>query len=367
MMDPGIEGGVDRIAVVGGGPVGGLLAAALAERAARVVVVDTNPAVVDALKTHGIRVREGDTTRRVALAGAYRDIAALQEEAPDVVVIATKTWTYPLLLPALERTHRRGRRYVVAQNGIDNERVIANSFGAEHTVRMVVNYAGDCPEPGVMRQIFFHPPNRVGVLVPEAAGFARTFARFLSGGGLETEFAADLRTHIWKKAAMNAAMSAVCALTRRDMRGVMSCVGTRTFVRRVLRECAQVANAEGQDFDEDFIQACVEYLIRGGPHKPSMLQDVEAGRPTEVDALNWRITEIGRKLGVPTPLNETLAILVHGVEAQLGQCYGFRIGSVFVDASADQVCGLCPYDHGHTAVRGSRLWSADAAPTSPQE
>ena len=344
-------------AVIGAGPVGAVLAAHLSAAVERLVVVDTNPAIGRVITEEGVRIT-GVRTLDARLPRFRASVRALAEDDPDVVVIATKTWAMPLLLPELEAIHRPGRIYVVAQNGMDNERMVVDRFGAETTVRMVVNFAGIPLAPGAIQMTFFHPPNYLGG-APAAAEIASEVADLLTTVGLASVFTSDLRRHLWKKVAMNAAGGAICALTRRDMQGILSCEGTRTFVRRVLREAAAVANADGFAFDEYFVQGCFEYMAGTGSHRPSMLQDVEAGRPTEVDVLNWRIVELGRKLGVAAPYNETLGVLVHGIEAHSGSCYGFRMGSLFTGKDGTAVCGLCPYDHGHTAVLGTSVTSTE--------
>ena len=238
----------------------------------------------------------------------------------------------------------------MAQNGIDNELAVAESFGAENTLRAVINYAGIPQAPGVLKMMFFNPPNYVGGIVPEIEVLATELAELLSGADLPTVYTPDLRRHIWQKTVMNAAMSPICALTRQTMYEVMQCEGTRSFLRRVMRETVTVANADGFDFDEDFVQSCMAYMMKAGRHKPSMLLDVENGLPTEVDFLPGRIVLIGKKHGLFVPYNEALMILIHGIEAANRNCKGFRIGHNYRDESGNETCGVCPYDFENSSV-----------------
>ena len=347
-----------KFAIIGGGPVGGILSASLAPVVNQLALVDLNPAVLEAVAEEGMQIT-GVRNFKSRIKTLFSSVAELKEFDPDVVIIATKTWTIPLLLPELEAIHRAGRIYVVAQNGIDNEMAISEAFGIESTLRAVINYAGNPLAPGVLKMTFFNPPNYIGGSTPLIEPLAREFAELLTSVDLPSLFTPDLRRHIWKKTVMNAAMNPICALTRQTMYSVMQCEGTRTFFRRVMRESVTVANAEGFDFDEDFIQSCMAYTIKAGRHKPSMLLDVENGLPTEVDALGGRIVMIGKKYGVFTPYNEGLSILIHGVEATNRACKGFRIGSNYKDETGDLSCGVCPYDFGKASI-------LSRSPYSPQ-
>ena len=93
------------------------------------------------------------------------------------------------------------------------------------------------------------------------------------------------------------------------------------------------------------------YMLKAGRHKPSMLLDVEAKLPTEVDSLCGRIVQLGKKYGIDTPYNEGLAILMHGIEAANRNCRGFRIGAGYHDETGDQTCAVCPYDFGKASIR----------------
>ena len=338
-----------RIAIIGAGPVGGILAAHLARTVADPALVDINKSRLEAISEKGLRIT-GARNFKSRIARLFPSIGHLEEYDPDVVVIATKTWTLSTLLPELEGIHRPQRIYVVAQNGLDNELEVIESFGAENTLRMVVNYAGNPLAPGVLKMTFFVPPNYIGGTIPGIRPLAGRFADLLTSAGLVSEYSRNLRRYIWEKTIMNAAMNPICSLTRQNMYEVMQCEGTRTFFRRVMRESVTVANAEGFDFDEDFIQSCMAYTLKAGRHKPSMLLDVENGLPTEVDSLSGRIVLLGKKLGVPTPYNEGLSILIHGIEAAGRVCKGFRIGSKYRDEDGHIACGACPYDFEHAAI-----------------
>lgn len=332
-----------KFAIIGGGPTGGILCAGLVQKVADLALVDIDTGHLEAIRKNGLRIT-GVSDIKVGIERLYNSVNQLEEYDPDVIIVATKTWVLANLLPELERLHRPGRVYILAQNGLDSEVPIAEKFGAENTLRMVINYAGNPVSPGVLKMTFFNPPNYVGGATPEIEPLANKFASLLSSVELATVYSGELRRRIWKKTIMNAAMSPISALTGQTMLEVMQCEGTRQFLRRVMCESVVVAGAEGIDFDEDFVESCMNYMMKAGHHKTSMLLDVENGSPTEVDSLCGRIAIIGRKFGIDTLYNESLTILILGTEAAKGVCKGFRTGVRSRDEAADKTCGLCPYE-----------------------
>jgi 2-dehydropantoate 2-reductase len=207
--------------------------------------------------------------------------------------------------------------FVSLQNGIDTEDFIANVFGKENTLRIVINYAGNIIESGKIRYSFFNPPNYLGMIDPAAEKRARELAGSITASGLDTSFTDDIKRYEWIKAILNAALSPVCALTRRTMKQMMDQEDTRQLAREILREGKAVAEACGIQLEPDFIEKGVGYLDKTGHHKTSMHVDLELGNPTEIDFINGKIVEYGRLKGVPTPYNSAIVALIKGSELPL--------------------------------------------------
>jgi 2-dehydropantoate 2-reductase len=132
--------------------------------------------------------------------------------------------------------------------------------------------------------------------------------------GLETKIPEDIQHYAWEKAILNSALSAYCAITRRTMKEVMDFPPMRELVEAILDESIRVAEREGFEFGRKFRRRCVAYLKKAGHHRPSMLVDLENGQRTEIDQLNGKIVEYGRKHCLPTPLNQLVTGLVHLME-----------------------------------------------------
>jgi len=204
--------------------------------------------------------------------------------------------------------------FCCVQNGIDNEVVLARTFGEERSLRMVVNYAGNMSDLASVHVSFFNPPNYVASLMPQGAEMARRIADLLNATELATEIPSDIQDHVWEKAILNAALSAVCAITKRTMKEVMDFPDTVEVVEALIDESVQVAEAEGFELGKKFRRSSVRYLKNAGHHRPSMLIDLDNGLRTEIDRLNGKIMEYGRKHYLPTPLNQAVTALVHLLE-----------------------------------------------------
>ncbi|MFQ6009323.1 MAG: ketopantoate reductase family protein, partial [Candidatus Zixiibacteriota bacterium] len=232
----------------------------------------------------------------------------------DLVVIAVKTPSLGKVVAALQKVVPERAFVMCAQNGLDNELEIARTFDKDRTLRMVVNYAGGMSAPNTVHVTFFNPPNYVAALTPKGKAVASTIAQLLSSVGLKTEAPDTIKKYVWEKAILNAALAPVCAITRLTMKDVMDHPQGLEIVTAIIDESVRVAEAEGIAFEEDFREFCIKYLKGGGYHRPSMLVDLQNGLKTEIDYLNGRIAEYGRKHGLPNPFNQTITALVHMLE-----------------------------------------------------
>jgi len=136
----------------------------------------------------------------------------------------------------------------------------------------------------------------------------------MTESGLETEATDNIKLYTWKKAILNAGLSALTAILGWTMSQTMTNKESLQLVEMVLKESIEVAKADGYTFGDDFLETCLKYLGGAGPHKPSMLIDVEAGRHTEIDYINGRIAKLGEKLGVPVPVNTIFTTMVKARE-----------------------------------------------------
>jgi 2-dehydropantoate 2-reductase len=307
-----------KIAIVGVGPVGGILAAHLARAGHYVVLCDIQRAHLDAIKQQGLSITGFMQTTAECKRVAYSISELSRFPAIDVIVIATKASIMPHIVPELEKIARPGTRLISCQNGLDNEEFLAETFEPDNVLRIVVNYAGSQMGDGNIYMSFFNPPNYIGAMTPQGEPLAQRLAAMATQAGLETQFTTELKRYEWEKTILNAALNPVCALTRKPMKDMMDLQQTELLTVELLREGVAVARAAGIELEDGFLEFGVQYLKKAGYHRTSMHQDILRRVSTEIDWINSRIVEWGRICGVGTPYNFAIAALIKGLEMKSG-------------------------------------------------
>lgn len=302
-----------RVGIVGMGPIGSTLAAHLIEAGAFVVPCDINRNRIDQMKKMGIRL-EGKIQKEVDVTEGCYSVQELGRNDLDLVAISVKTSYLRDVTTQLLGMTSKKPFVMCVQNGLDNELEVAKVVGEDRTLRMVINYAGGMSDSNSVHVTFFNPPNYVAALTPKGRTIEKQFAELLSSAGLETEIPDDIQHYVWEKVILNAALAPVCAITRLTMKEAIDFPEGLELAEAIVEESLQVAKAEGIEFDEDFKDFCVNYLKKGGYHRPSMLVDLEKGLPTEIDYLNGRIAEYGQKHNLLTPVNQSITTLIHLLE-----------------------------------------------------
>ena len=302
-----------KFAVIGAGPVGAIVAAFLGRGGYEVTLCDGVPALIEPALHPGIRI-EGTDTLQAKVARVTTHVDDLAGDPPDVVIVAVKATALPLIASALEGVVGDGRYVVSWQNGIDTERVLARNLGARHVLRGVVNLGCVPLAPAHVRIAFHHRPHRIQELDPRSRDAAVGICKALTGIGLDTVHTDRIQAMVWRKAVLNACMNPICAITRKTMFEIISDPALYHLVDLLIKEGAAVARANEFHLGPDYYPYCIEYIRNAGHHKPSMLQDIEAGRRTEIDYINGKIIEYGVQAGLPTPYNTMVRGLVKAIE-----------------------------------------------------
>ena len=307
-----VRGGGVKVCVVGCGAVGSLFAANLAQlEDVEVWTYDLARDHVDAINRDGLRLSgAGDVVGRV------RATADATELPPcEFGIVATKAMHTGAAVAATAAAFTDGAVASV-QNGIGNEEAIA-----EHVPRVIRGTtfpAGKLLEPGVV-QWDVKGDTTFGPFEPQPAALSEVerLADACTRAGMPTHAVADARGPQWRKLIFNAATNPVGALTGLTHGRVCERPDLRALVSGLVGEGKAVAAAQSIALDAD-PEELIDHAARKDvayEHRSSMLQDVDARRPTEVDYLNGGIARVGREHGVSTPLNAAIQALVKGLEA----------------------------------------------------
>jgi 2-dehydropantoate 2-reductase len=299
-----------RVCVVGCGAVGSLFAASLAQvEGVEVWAYDLDQAHVDAINEHGLVI-----TGAGELTGAVRATTDARELPPcDFGLVAVKSMFTDAAMAATAHAFAEGSVCSV-QNGAGNEELAAKHV--RELIRGTTFPAGHIVGPGHVGWDT-KGDTHIGPFEPSPAPMSKVeqLADACTRGGMPTHALADARGAQWRKLIFNAASNAIAALTGLT-HGRIAEPPTRDLARAVMAEGRAVADAQGIVLDQS-PEELFDFAARkevAYDHKPSMLQDVEAGRPTEIDFLNGAIVDFGERHGVDAPLNRALTALVKGLE-----------------------------------------------------
>jgi 2-dehydropantoate 2-reductase len=304
-----------KFAVIGAGPVGGIVAAFLSNGGYDVTLCDVLTAPLESALDPGIVV-EGTDSIQARVARTTTRVDDLVGDPPDVIIVAVKATALPLIASALEGFVAEGRYVVSWQNGVDTELVLAQHLGAGSVMRAVVNLGCVPLGPSHVRIAFHHRPHYIQELDPKSNDAAVGICDVLTECGLETLHTGQIHDMVWRKAILNACMNPLCAITGKTMAEVINDPILFNLVDSLIKEGVAVARANEVSLGSNFYPYCINYIRKAGHHKPSMLQDIEAGRRTEVDYINGKIVEYGVQAGMATPFNTMIRGLVKALETK---------------------------------------------------
>ncbi|HEY2936115.1 MAG TPA: 2-dehydropantoate 2-reductase [Gaiellaceae bacterium] len=301
-----------KVAVVGCGAVGSLFAANLSLlEDVEVWAYDLARDHVDAINRNGLRLSgAGDVL------GRPRATAEASELPPcDFGIVATKCLHTAAAIAATAHAFAEGCVATV-QNGVGNEEVLAEHV--ERVIRGTTFPAGRVVEPGHV-QWDVKGDTTFGPFEPRPAPLdeIERLANACTRAGMPAHAVADARGAQWRKVIFNAATNPIGALTQLTHGRVCERPDLRALVSQLVDEGKAVADAQGITLDADPEQL-IDHAAKpevAYDHKASMLQDVLARRPTEIDWLNGGIVRFGAEHGVQTPLNRAVWALVKGLEA----------------------------------------------------
>ena len=299
-----------RVLILGTGALACFFGARLGRSGrAQVTLAGTWIEAIGTIRARGITVLEdgGPWQARV-------EALSLTEPLPqaDLVLVLVKSTQTARVAPLSARALGPDGLVVTLQNGLGNAAILAAATGADRLAQGVAFCGATLLAPGRVRAF----PGRVvlGAAGP-ASGRLPDLARLLASSGLVAEIADDLTPHLWRKLAANCAINPLSALLHVPNGALLADPESRSLLEAAAREVAEVARAKSIDVGPDVVAATVEVARHTAQNRSSMLQDIEGGRPTEIEVMNGAVVSEGQALGVPTPVNAWLLERVRGLTA----------------------------------------------------
>ncbi|MEM6740725.1 MAG: 2-dehydropantoate 2-reductase [Pseudomonadota bacterium] len=324
-----------KICIFGAGAIGGYMGAKLAQAGADVSLVARGPHLA-AMQANGLRLIEaaGEVTVPVTASDRAEDLGP-----QDYVIVTLKAHSVPPVVPKMQPLIGADTTIVSGVNGVpwwyfhkiggplEGTRLATvdpgdaqwDGFGPDRVLGCVVYPAAEVIEPGIVKHI---EGNRFSLGEPDGEKSERALAlsKALASAGLKAPVRPKLRDEIWVKLWGNLSFNPISALTHATLDVLCTDPGTREVARNMMLEAQAIAESLGVKFPID-----VDRRIQGGAevgaHRTSMLQDLDMGRPMEIDALLGSVQELGRVTETPTPTIDTVLALVQ-LRGRVAGLYG---------------------------------------------
>lgn len=301
------KGAAMKIAIVGAGAMGGLFGARLVLAGQEVSFVEASGHAIEVISCHGLRLETPDaqTTVQVPIARAEQFSGFF-----DLLVIFTKGFHTAAAIDSVRHLVGPDTWALSVQNGLGNADLIAEVIPTERVIVGMTNLPADLVAPGVVHSQGEGHIN-LWSFDGEDASRVHEVAAVLSQAGLPCTADPQVQVAIWEKVAFNAALNSVCAVTRQTVGAVGDCAHGRQVLSAIIEETLAVARAAGIAVDRQRVEVAMDYAVDNHrQHKPSMLQDLEAGQKTEIDFINGAVVAHGKRVGVPTPVSQALYDLI---------------------------------------------------------
>jgi 2-dehydropantoate 2-reductase len=309
-----------KFLIVGAGAIGAYIGARMARAEFDVTLFGRGPHL-KAMQERSVQVNssEGDFEAHPRVVGSLEEAGQA-----DVVFLAVKAHSLPQLAPQLKPVLGPATTVVSAQNGIpwwffqgiggeweglrleriDPGGVISAAIEPCRVIGAIVYLSTEISSPGVIQYI---SGNRISIGEPDGSRSdrCRQVAEALVASGLRCPITTHIREEIWVKILGNASLNPLSALTRATIAQMLRDPGVAEIVRNIMHEVEAVAHKLNMELSVTVDQRIVG-AEKVGEHKTSMLQDLEAGRPMELEALVGSVVELGERVGVPTPYTRTV-------------------------------------------------------------
>lgn len=299
-----------RIGVLGAGSLGSLFAGRLAAAGTDVVVLGRGNEHFERIEADGIVVTTPDGTELVGEVDATTDPADLV--GIDVLLACVKSYDTDNALTVVEDAIPANAEVVTLQNGLGNAEAIAEYVPESRVVAGTTTHGATLDGPGHVRHAG-GGETRIGRFFGTNDDAVDEIATAFTDAGIETTVISDVRTAIWEKVLVNAGINAATALARIP-NGEMTDGPGASILRDAVQEGMRIADADGRAIDPDIVDHAVEVAEQTATNRSSMLQDLEAGKRTEIDAINGALARRADHLDVEAPVNRTLTNLVRLAE-----------------------------------------------------
>ncbi len=301
-----------EIVVIGAGAMGLLYAGLLAPHA-RVTVLDGWTMQIDALRQKGLTVTGLGGKRTVQVGACHLAETEQITGRADLAISLVSAGASATAAEASATVLKPEGFLLTLQNGVGNIEAYSGALGADRVMAGLSYHSGALGGPATVAHTH-HGPTWMGeVGRPNGARLKRLIALF-EVAGAEPREVDDVISYVWTKFIHNCAINAVCAVAGLRVGEIPTTPGADQFQTKIIEEALDVVRAKGYALADPDPMTSIKAFCQVKFNKPSMLQQIEASRETEVDALNGAVVREGAALGIPTPYNQAITWMVKSLQ-----------------------------------------------------
>jgi 2-dehydropantoate 2-reductase len=298
-----------KIAIVGSGALGGFFGATFADNGHNVVLVDIDTEKLKAIEESGLTIisKEDEKTIHLQTSSKTDNVGPV-----DLVFFSVKSNATLNAAKSLSPLIGKETLIMSIQNGIDNVEKIVSVVGSDKVIGGITAHSFQMLSPTHIRYVGGTGHLHIGKIDNNNTSQVYKIADILKKSGISVEISKSIQDYIWYKLLINTPINAIAAITRLNNGELLQSKEACKLMKITAEEALAVAKAEKIQIlmTKHPVEFSFAALKAANENKASMLQDIEAKRPTEIDAINGAIVKRGKKLGIPTPINTTLTTLV---------------------------------------------------------
>ncbi|MDD3149249.1 MAG: 2-dehydropantoate 2-reductase [Candidatus Gastranaerophilales bacterium] len=297
-----------KIGIVGIGAVGGYYGAKLAQAGYDVTFIGT-PNSVEVLSKKGLKIKSYKGDFHLKNIKVFHDFKHINDA--DVILFCVKSYNTEAIAKALKPRISKKTAIVSMQNGVDNEEVLADIFGKDRIIGAVVYITSSMPERGIINHTAYG--NLViGEMNEQETERIKTLEKMFLNAGVATKATTKVRKYLWKKLMLNIAYNGFAALTGKNFENYHKIPQLKDAFYGILKEVQLVAKHDGYIITNEDVNEALEFTksAQFREFKPSTLQDAEAGKPLEIDALQGAVIRTAEKHNLDIPMNTLLYALL---------------------------------------------------------
>lgn len=307
-----------KIAIIGTGGVGGYYGGLIAQQGEDVIFL-ARGAHLQAIQQQGLQVRSihGDFTIFPACA---TDQPA-QVGPVDLALFCVKTYATEQVAQQIQPLIADNTTVLSLQNGIDAAERIGQVLGMQHMLSGATWISSTVEAPGIIRQVSQFRRIVLGEMDGTLTSRLQAIYEALHKTGATVEMTQDIQKVLWTKFVFIAAASGLGSLTRLPLGDYRAIPESRALAAQLMKEVRTIAHGQGIALEPDVVEKSLEFIDQAAPHiKASMQNDIEAGRPTELESMIGVIGRKGRAMGIPTPVADMIyaALLPIDLKAREG-------------------------------------------------